>query len=239
MYTFKPQAKSNAKRFLVTTCKVAVEDVGQYLAQDSEGRWGTYLDESGQPVRHQLVYAAKRAADGAAPAGMAKEEGQRFGEERTVPADALPSEAEAHAVAQAAGETAQADAAALEAALKQHDDDGEDVVNAQGNTAFGAFAFSQLTSTAAPAPAAPARNSTSVKIEKDRPTANGITRPSSGTTCARVWELAEELTAAMGRTAPLSVVVDTAKAQGINQFTTRTQYACWRKFNGIVGRVGK
>lgn len=235
MYTFKPQDKSNAKRFLTKTCKVAVEDVGQYIAQDADGKWGTYLDESGQPVRHQLVYAAQRAAEGKAPAGVASNDPDALAFD-PVHGTGTPEQAAAQATPEPRVGT-KVDPE-LEAALLQHDADGNDQPEVQ-RSAFGAFALGQLTASATPAPAAPARNSTSVKIEKDRPTANGITRPSAGTTCAKVWDLAEDLTATMGRTAPLSVVVDTAKAQGINQFTARTQYACWRKFNGIVGRVSK
>ncbi len=251
MYTFKPQAKSNAKRFLVATCKVDAADVGQYLAQNADGEWGTYLGEDGKPVRHQLVYAEKRAAEGMAPAGVAGNDpdalafdpvnGTDFGTERTVAGDALPAAEDLHAMAQA---STAADPE-LAAALAQHDEDGNDTPDAQEaarSSAFARLAASQLgTQTPSTAAAEPERagSGSSVKIQKDRPTANGITRPSAGTTCARVWALCEELTANMGRTAPLSVVVDTAKAQGINQFTARTQYACWRKFNGISGRVGK
>lgn len=113
--------------------------------------------------------------------------------------------------------------------------------------AFTNFAFGQLT--------APSNNAASfeqqagrttrdtvnngLKIEKNRPTQNGITRPSAGTTCLAVWELAASMTAELGKTIPLSALIEAAKAKGINQYTARTQYACWRKFNGIVGHLAK
>jgi len=47
---FKPQAKSNAKRFLVKTSKVAEDDVPLYLTQ-VDGEWGTYTNEAGEPIK--------------------------------------------------------------------------------------------------------------------------------------------------------------------------------------------
>lgn len=228
MYTFKANSsKSNAKRFLVQTAKV--DDFGQYLTQNGD-EWGCYLDADGKPVRHQLVYAAQRAADGRAPAGMALE------------AAAAPAPAEAPAVGvlsnMAAGATVRD--GALEAAIEAGEAEADAEDDSPAAAAFGAFALGQLTAKpqAEPEAAAPA-NSSGVKIEKNRPHANGITRPSAGTICADVWELAEAMTASMGRTVPLAALVDAAKEQNINQFTARTQYACWRKFNGITGRVSK
>lgn len=59
MFTFKAQDKSNAKRFLVKTCKL--ENFDAYLTQH-EGKWGTYLDEAGVPVPFAKVYGVAAAA---------------------------------------------------------------------------------------------------------------------------------------------------------------------------------
>lgn len=63
-FKFKPQAKSNAKRFLVKTCKIDEANVGEYLTQ-ADGEWGTYVDGSGQPVKHADIVAhiEQRAAE--------------------------------------------------------------------------------------------------------------------------------------------------------------------------------
>lgn len=54
MYTFKSNSsKSNAKRFLVQTAKVA--DFEKYLTQDGDGAWGTYLNDDGRPVTSEEV----------------------------------------------------------------------------------------------------------------------------------------------------------------------------------------
>lgn len=227
MYTFKANSsKSNAKRFLVQTAKV--EDFTQYLTQQGE-EWGCFLDADGKPVRHQIVYAEQRAAEGRAPAGM-------VGPAPT-PAPA-PAPAEVGVFA-SMGAGAVVRDGALEAAIEAGEEEAEPEVTPEGR-AFGAFALGQLTAKPASEQAeAPAAATPTVKIEKNRPQANGITRPSTGTICAEVWELAELLSQSLGRTVSLAVLVDAAKDRGINQFTARTQYACWRKFNGITGRVSK
>lgn len=206
MYTFKAQDKSNAKRFLVKTCKL--EAFNLYLTQH-DGNWGTWLGADGKPVL---------AADVVISAA-----------ERTVPADVLPSPADTHA---------QAQASVTEDAPEPEPED--EPAAGPSASAFGAFAASQLGVKPEPVkPEAGPAESSSVKIEKDRPSANGITRPSAGTICASVWELAALLSDKLGRTVSLTVLIDAAKDQGINQYTARTQYACWRKFNGITGRVTK
>lgn len=228
MYTFKANSsKSNAKRFLVQTAKV--EDFGQYLTQNGD-EWGCYLDADGKPVRHQLVYAEQRAAEGRAPAGMT-------GPAPTPAPAPAPAPADVGVFASMAGSAARD--GALEAAIEAGEEEAEPQPTPEG-LAFGAFALGQLTSKPASEQAdAPAAAAPTVKIEKNRPQANGITRPSTGTICAEVWELAELLSQSLGRTVSLAVLVDAAKDRGINQFTARTQYACWRKFNGITGRVSK
>ncbi len=224
MYTFKANSsKSNAKRFLVQTAKV--EDFTQYLTQQGE-EWGCFLDADGKPVRHQIVYAEQRAAEGRAPAGMVG----------PAPTPA-PAPADVGVFASMAGAAVRD--GALEAAIEAGEEEAEPQPTPEGR-AFSAFAMGQLTAKPANEQAdAPAAAAPTVKIEKNRPQANGITRPSTGTICAEVWELAELLSQSLGRTVSLAVLVDAAKDRGINQFTARTQYACWRKFNGITGRVSK
>jgi hypothetical protein len=67
--------------------------------------------------------------------------------------------------------------------------------------------------------------------------AQGITRPKSGTICAQVWEACDKHTA--NDKTPVSIaklLADKNLAQ-VNNATLRTQYARWRAFNGIVGKV--
>jgi len=78
---------------------------------------------------------------------------------------------------------------------------------------------------------------TEAKPEKtprvELPKANGVTRPSSGTKTGRVWEVADEISAARGEPAPRKDVMEKCKAEGINEATIATQYGKWRKFHGL------
>ena len=117
-----------------------------------------------------------------------------------------------------------------------------------GANVFGAFAFGQLTANhTTPVvledPIPEARAPIVRKIEKSHPEQNGVKRPSPGTVCARVWDLTasmsevSEFGIAHSKIATLSQVIKAAEALGINKFTARTQYARWRVFNGLTGRL--
>jgi hypothetical protein len=247
MYTFKACAgKSNAKRSLTTTHKISAETVEQFMCE-FEDKWGFYVSEDGDPVVHQVVYAAQRAAKGRPPAGMAEEtvtlDSPAFAahptalanaaswpkgkpsRKRVIKAAELPTAEDAHAMAQGAVRDDE-----LEAAINAHDDDGNDRPNP-----FGAMAAT-LVAPPAPQPATP-QQPAAKPVQRTRDEANGIKRPSEGTICANVWELCASMQEETARTPALSEVVSRAQLLGINQFTARTQYACWRKFNGITGVV--
>lgn len=60
-----------------------------------------------------------------------------------------------------------------------------------------------------------------------------ITPPKAGTTSARVWALADELSALTGLSAKRSDVLAAAEKEGINRATAATQFGLWRTFHGI------
>lgn len=125
--------------------------------------------------------------------------------------------------------------AALAAAVEE-DDHTPDAVGG----AFGAFAMAQLTAPKAPEVTVPTvRTPVITKIEKNRPESNGVKRPSAGTICSQVWDIATGLSNANNElsTPTLSQVVEAAEKVGINKYTARTQYARWRVFHGITGRI--
>ena len=74
-----------------------------------------------------------------------------------------------------------------------------------------------------------------VKIEKDRPEQNGLKRPSAGSTCAIIWDTCDEISKTSGHTCTSAELFNAL--QGYNECTLRTQYARWRHFNGITGRL--
>lgn len=75
------------------------------------------------------------------------------------------------------------------------------------------------------------------KAANAMPNQNGITRPRPDTACGNAWALMDELTTKLNQPAPISIVLQGAEQRGLNYDTVKTQYARWKKFNGIEGRV--
>jgi hypothetical protein len=59
-FTFKPQAKHHAKRFLIKTHKL--ESLWESYLTQHEGQWGCWLDADGNPVPSAAVTAAQQPA---------------------------------------------------------------------------------------------------------------------------------------------------------------------------------
>jgi hypothetical protein len=70
------------------------------------------------------------------------------------------------------------------------------------------------------------------EIQK-QPTQNGVSRPRGGTATGRVWEIADELSAAAGTAIGRADVLRAFEAEGGNSATGATQYGRWRKFHGL------
>lgn len=66
---------------------------------------------------------------------------------------------------------------------------------------------------------------------------NGVTRPGENTLCGKIWAAADELSAASKSVASIAALKDHAATKGVNDHTIKTQYARWRLFNGIKGRM--
>ncbi|QJI53372.1 transcriptional activator [Alteromonas phage vB_AcoS-R7M] len=76
------------------------------------------------------------------------------------------------------------------------------------------------------------------KREADRmPEQNGIRRPKPETLCGKVWTIADEVSSELGQPAPVSLVLERGEAQGLNTGNIKAEYARWRKFNGVTGRI--
>jgi len=78
---------------------------------------------------------------------------------------------------------------------------------------------------------------TGVKIEKNRDEQNGVKRPSVGSKCRFVWDLCDAMLNINGNPPSHSAVKSDKSAKDLNPATVRTQYARWRKFNGLTGRL--
>lgn len=72
-------------------------------------------------------------------------------------------------------------------------------------------------------------------IEPNRPEQNGLKRPSKGSTCCIIWDTCDKITSEKAATCTSAELFNAL--QGYNDCTLRTQYARWRQFNGITGRL--
>lgn len=75
------------------------------------------------------------------------------------------------------------------------------------------------------------------KESNKMPEQNGIRRPKPDTETGKVWALADAISASLGQPTPIANLLKDGQAQGLNDSTIRTQYARWRAFHGITGRV--
>ena len=69
------------------------------------------------------------------------------------------------------------------------------------------------------------------------PEQNGIRRPKPDTLCGRAWQIADDLSAKFGQPTPIKDLLEAAEAEGLNAGNVKAEYARWRKFYGITGRV--
>lgn len=69
------------------------------------------------------------------------------------------------------------------------------------------------------------------------PEQNGIRRPAPETACGKAWGIMDSISAATQAPASIKAVLEQGTAQGLNEATLKTQYARWRKFNGVTGYV--
>lgn len=105
-----------------------------------------------------------------------------------------------------------------------------------------ALAVQHLTpAPAAPLPVAskPTQVAVGLVIEKDRPTQNGVTRPSAGGRCRAVWDALDAYRAETNEVPTAAVVRSLAADEGWNPNNASIEFYQWRKYNGITGRAAK
>lgn len=137
------------------------------------------------------------------------------------------------------GDTGSSQVLADEIGMDDPTDEEIDESNAPQNgsvcsTLFGAMLNPE---TIPQAPAAPKKEAekTGKTIEPNRAEQNGLKRPSKGSTCAIIWDTCDRITSEKGSTCTSAELFNAL--QGYNDCTLRTQYARWRQFNGITGRL--
>lgn len=66
---------------------------------------------------------------------------------------------------------------------------------------------------------------------------NGVVRPKPETACGRIWAEADNMSASVGGPVACADLIAKLTPQGYVEPTIRTQYARWRKFYNVTGRV--
>lgn len=70
-----------------------------------------------------------------------------------------------------------------------------------------------------------------------QPEQNGIRRPGPEGLCGQVWGLADKLSQELGQAVPIANLLEDGAAAGLNPSNIRTEYARWKKFHGLTGRI--
>ena len=75
------------------------------------------------------------------------------------------------------------------------------------------------------------------KTQGKMPMQNDVRRPKPESTCGKCWAVYDDLSTKRGSPCAIADAKKILDGMGINEATIRTQYAHWRKFNGVSGRV--
>lgn len=82
-----------------------------------------------------------------------------------------------------------------------------------------------------------AKAAKAAKAAVKQPEQNSIVRPKADTNCGKIWAIADSLSAKIGAPVTIKALDEIARAEGYNEATIKTQYARWRKFHGVTGRL--
>ena len=69
------------------------------------------------------------------------------------------------------------------------------------------------------------------------PEQNGVRRPKPHTLCGQAWQKADELSAALQRPVSIKELLAATDQIHLNPVNVKSEYARWRKFNGVKGRI--
>ena len=75
------------------------------------------------------------------------------------------------------------------------------------------------------------------KVQNKMPESNGVRRPKPETLCGQAWAIFDEVSAKNGSPASIKECLEIAKSRNLNEGNVRVEYARWRKFYGITGRI--
>ena len=75
------------------------------------------------------------------------------------------------------------------------------------------------------------------KANSKMPEQNGVRRPKAETLCGKAWAIFDNISAKNGAPASIKESLDAARADGLNEGNVKAEYARWRKFYAISGRI--
>lgn len=162
-------------------------------------------------------------------------------EQKAAAAATKAAEKQAKAEAAAKAKQEKADAAAAAKAAKQAEKDAK-AAEKEAKKAEAEAAAAAKVAEAEAKKAAKLQAIEDAKAAKEanrQPEQNGIRRPGPNGLCGRVWGLADKLSADLNQPVPVADLLVAGEAEGLNTANIRTEYARWKKFHGISGRVTK
>lgn len=75
------------------------------------------------------------------------------------------------------------------------------------------------------------------KANSKMPEQNGVRRPKPETLCGKAWSIFDKISAKNGAPASIKESLEAARADGLNEGNVKAEYARWRKFYAISGRI--
>ena len=176
--------------------------------------------------------AAEKAVKAAAAVSEKAAKAERLAAEKTE--KEAKAKIEADAAAAAAAEVAMAEGAAklqAEATAKlKKEADAAAAIQAKAQKA-------SAKSEASAKKQADKEAAVATKLANKMPEQNGITRPRPTGKCGRAWALMDAMSKELGAPVAIADLLVRSNAAGLNPSMTRSNYAVWRKFNSVTGRV--
>jgi hypothetical protein len=238
--TFKPQAKSNAKRFLINTCKVVESNIEAYLTQ-VDGQWGTWVGEDGKAVPLALANVVDTKEESHEESVEAPNPFLQLLGAHVVPATGTPSAVVVDGKRVQPEDVKEQKEPAKSKPVQVGDPcplcgaDHSSQTWANENVSLFCHGCSRTYSvnTGREIRTGYSRETSTrgYKIDKGRETRNGITRPSAETTCGKVWAFFDKHPEKVGT--PIRPI---AEANGWSKITVSCQLRVWRKFNGLSAK---
>lgn len=75
------------------------------------------------------------------------------------------------------------------------------------------------------------------KAANAMPEQNGVKRPKNGTLCGQAWAVFDEVSGTKGAPTSIAEAMAVSQPRGLNDANVRAEYARWRKFHGLSGRI--